>query len=127
MAVTVRAKARSEAAPTGRHTDSGSSLNCVVAKGTKIEGQFKSVENIRLDGTVVGDVSCNQKLVLGESGRVEGKIDTNDAVIMGHVVGELIVEGILHLNSTANIEGDITAKKMIVEEGARYNGACKIG
>ena len=82
---------------------------------------------MRLDGVVVGDVLCDKKLVLGETGKVEGTINTLDAVIMGHIIGELKVNGVLHLNSTANIEGDITAKKMIVEEGARYNGACKIG
>ncbi len=127
MAVSVRAKPKSEVIQTGKHTERGGSLNCVVAKGTRIEGQFKSSENMRLDGVVVGDVLCDKKLVLGETGKVEGTINTLDAVIMGHIIGELKVNGVLHLNSTANIEGDITAKKMIVEEGARYNGACKIG
>ena len=127
MAVKVRPKAGIQAAPPGRQTDSGNALNCVLSKGTKIEGQFNSTESIRLDGIVTGNVYCEKKLVLGETGRVEGKIDAKDAVIMGHVVGELVVEEVLHLNSTANIEGDITAKRMTVEEGARYNGACKIG
>lgn len=127
MAVSVRAKAKSEISPAGKHSDAGGSLNCVVAKGTKIEGKFKSAESMRLDGTVVGDVFCEKKLVLGESGKVEGTMDTVDAVIMGHIIGELKVSGVLHLNSTAHIEGDITAKKMIVEEGARYSGSCKIG
>lgn len=127
MAVSVRPKPKSEVIQTSKYPESSSSLNCVVAKGTRIEGHFKSSENMRLDGVVVGDVFCDKKLVLGETGKVEGTLNSLDAVIMGHVVGELKVSGVLHLNSSANIEGDITAKKMIVEEGARYNGACKIG
>ena len=129
MAVSIMAKSKPE---TGQWTNSAanpasSSANCVVAKGTTIEGLFQSSENVRLDGTVLGDVVCEKKLVLGESGKVEGKVRSNSAVVMGHIIGEINVEGLLHLNGTANIEGDIVAKKMTMDEGARYNGGCKIG
>jgi cytoskeletal protein CcmA (bactofilin family) len=122
---TVRPKAEFFPAPKTEQTTGAP--NCVVAQGTKIEGQFRSAESVRLDGLVIGDVMCDKKLVLGESGKVQGKLMSNDAVIMGHVVGELKITGVLHLVSTALIEGNITARKMIVEEGARYNGECKIG
>lgn len=121
------AKAKNEVSPLAKTTEYGTGLNCVVAKGTSIDGHFKSTENVRMDGSLTGDINCEKKLVLGETGRVEGKIIAGEAVVMGHVVGELNINGVLHLHSTANIEGDIVAKKIIVEEGARYNGACKIG
>lgn len=130
MAVSIRAKTKtkSEVFPNGRSSDPSPEMpNCVVAQGTKIEGQFHSVESVRLDGTLIGDVKCDKKLVLGKTGRIEGKVVSTDAVIMGAIVGELLVTGSLHLNGTANIEGDITAKKMTMDEGARYNGGCKIG
>jgi cytoskeletal protein CcmA (bactofilin family) len=72
-------------------------------------------------------VACEKKIVLGETGRIEGTLKANEAVIMGYIKGELRIDGVLHLSSTAHIEGDIYAKKIIVEEGARYSGACKIG
>ena len=99
----------------------------MVAKGTKIEGLFRSTENVRIDGTLVGDVFCEKKLVLGQEGQIEGKLNSLDAVIMGHIKGEVKIDGILQLVSTAFIEGNIIARKMIVEEGARYSGECKIG
>ncbi len=104
-----------------------SSANCVVAKGTKIEGNFRSPENIRLDGTVVGEVRCDKKLVMGEGSLVEGKIFAQDAVVMGAVKGDVQIAETLHLQSTAKIEGNITAKAMIVDEGAVFNGDCKVG
>ena len=100
---------------------------CVVAAGTTIEGKFSSTENVRLDGFIKGQVKCTQRLVMGESGRVEGNIRTKDAIIMGTVEGELVVEGTLHLKNTSLIRGSITAKYMVVDEGARYVGDCKIG
>jgi cytoskeletal protein CcmA (bactofilin family) len=100
---------------------------CVVATGTVIEGKFSASENVRLDGMVKGEVKCSQRLVMGESGKVEGNIRTKDAIIMGKIEGELVAEGTLHLKGTAVIRGSITAKFMVVDEGAKYIGDCKIG
>lgn len=113
-------------------SNSGSPLrstdtNCVVAPGTYLEGLFESEENIRLDGSVKGIVNCSKRLVVGEKGSIEGEIKAATAVIAGRITGDLIVEGALQLTSTANIQGDIRAKRMSVEQGAVYNGACRVG
>ncbi|MBI5917745.1 MAG: polymer-forming cytoskeletal protein [Bacteroidetes bacterium] len=104
-----------------------SSDTCVIASGTNIEGKFNAAENVRVDGFMKGDVKCSQRLVMGETGRIEGKVHTKDAIVMGKIEGEVVVEGTLHLKGTALIKGTITAKFMIVDEGARYVGECKIG
>ncbi len=100
---------------------------CVISDGSKITGKFKSSENVRLDGYVKGEIKCDQRLVMGEKGKVEGNIDTKDAIIMGTIEGEIKVEGTLTLKGTASIKGIITAKFMVVEEGAQYFGECNIG
>jgi cytoskeletal protein CcmA (bactofilin family) len=100
---------------------------CVVATGTAIEGKFSASENVRLDGFLKGEVKCSQRLVMGETGRIEGNIRTKDAIIMGKIEGEIVAEGTLHLKGTAYIKGSITAKYMVVDEGAQYVGDCKIG
>lgn len=109
------------------NTSKDSQDTCVVASGTTVEGKFSASENVRLDGLVKGEVKCSQRLVMGESGKVVGNIQTKDAIVMGNVEGELIVEGTLHLKGTCFIQGTITAKYMVVDEGARYIGECKIG
>ena len=106
---------------------SESTTTCVVAKGTLIEGKFSSTEDVRLDGTILGEVQCKNRIVLGESGRVEGTLQTKDAVIMGTVEGEVEAVGTIHLKGTAYIKGTITAANLVVDEGARYIGECKIG
>ena len=104
-----------------------SSDTCVVASGTSIEGKFNATENVRLDGFIKGEVKCSQRLVMGESGRIEGTIKTRDAIVMGRIEGEITAEGTLHLKGTAYIRGTIQAKYMVVDEGAQYVGECKIG
>jgi cytoskeletal protein CcmA (bactofilin family) len=99
----------------------------VIAKGTLIEGKFSCSENVRLDGTIHGEVQVDKRFVMGETGVVQGNIRARDAAIKGKIKGDIEVKEALHLLDTAIIEGNIKAKTMIVEEGARYNGACRIG
>lgn len=106
-------------------SDSGQTT--VLAKGTTMDGKFSCTENVRLDGKIIGEVRVDKRLVMGETGVVEGNIVAQDAVIKGRIVGDLHVQDSLQLVGTAVIEGNITAKTMVVEEGARYNGTCKIG
>lgn len=122
-----KAKPKTDNAASKNPLPAASSANCVVAKGTKIEGNFRSPENIRMDGTVVGEVRCDKKLVMGEKSTVEGKVFAQDAVIMGTVNGDVSITETLHLQSTAKVKGNITAKFMIVDEGAVFDGECKIG
>ena len=76
-----------------------SGINCLISKGTKIEGKFRSAENLRLDGIIQGEVHCEKKLVMGKDSRIEGTIIAQEAVILGNIVGDLTIHGILHLHS----------------------------
>lgn len=106
---------------------SDKSTTCIISKGTRLEGQFSSQENVRLDGVIKGEVKCESRLVMGESGKVEGKVRTKDADIHGTIEGEITVFGSLQLRSTARIHGNITATTMSVEEGASWTGECRVG
>ncbi len=125
-------KARSSSAKAASASSAQSPLssgetNCIISKGTKIDGGFRSAENIRLDGTVEGTLQCDRRLVLGQSGRVQGDVQAENAVISGTVEGNVRVSGTLQLTSTAKIAGDLNAKFLVVEEGAVYDGRCQIG
>jgi cytoskeletal protein CcmA (bactofilin family) len=102
-------------------------LTCLIAEGTHIEGTINSNTNIRVDGSIKGILNCQGKLVMGETGFIEGTISTKDAVITGTFEGKLTVDGTLHLKSTAVINGEITAQYLIVDEGGQYFGKCNIG
>jgi cytoskeletal protein CcmA (bactofilin family) len=106
---------------------SGSDATTVIAKGTLIEGKFSCTENVRLDGAIHGEVRVDKKMVMGDTGYVQGNIWAKEASIKGRIKGDIHVKEALHLLDTAIIEGNITARTMTVDEGARYNGACKIG
>jgi cytoskeletal protein CcmA (bactofilin family) len=99
----------------------------MIAKGTTIEGKFTSNEDVQINGTIKGDVHCKKRLLMGATGFIEGTIHTHSATIKGYIKGTIIVQGNLHLENTAKIEGIIIASTMQVEDGAQYDGDCKIG
>jgi cytoskeletal protein CcmA (bactofilin family) len=123
----VKAKSSTEITSASSALPRESANNCIVAKGTKIEGKFRSAESVRLDGTLVGEVHCDKKLVMGDQSRLEGKLFAQEAVVMGTLLGNVEVEATLHLTATANVQGSIKTKYLIVEEGAVYDGDCQVG
>lgn len=107
--------------------DKDGAQTTVIAKGTVIEGKFACSDNVRLDGAIHGEVHVDKRFVMGEGSHVKGNIHARDAAIKGRINGDLFIQEVLHLLESAAIEGNITAKTMVVDEGARYNGSCKIG
>ena len=100
---------------------------CIIAKGTIIEGKITTSENMRIDGTVKGEVHCEKRLVMDAGGLIEGNLHAGESTIKGRVVGTVTVANTLHLLESSFIKGDIKAKKLHVEEGAKYDGKCLIG
>ena len=108
-------------------TISTSGAVSVLTAGTSIEGNIDTEMDLRLEGSIRGDVSVNGKVVLGNTGMIEGSMTATEAVIHGRIKGNLFINGLLHLASTAVIEGDISATQFSVDEGAVYQGKCNIG
>ncbi|WP_224484305.1 bactofilin family protein [Robertkochia aurantiaca] len=95
-----------------------------IVENTKIKGDVTAEADIRIDGTLDGSVTTSGKVVIGKSGKVTGKINCTNADIEGHFDGELVVENVLSLKNSANIEGDVTVGKLAVEPGANFNASC---
>jgi cytoskeletal protein CcmA (bactofilin family) len=101
-------------------------LNRIV-EGTKIIGDIFSESNLRIDGEVKGNVSTSSKVVIGESGFITGNLTCQDADVEGKIEGKLKVEGLLILREQARVHGDILTSKLHMEEGAIFEGECKMG
>lgn len=93
-----------------------------ISKGAIIEGELNSETDIRVDGKIKGVLQCSAKVVIGQTGVLEGDIQCKEATIEGNVLGKLEVNGVLFLKRTAVVEGEIFYKRLIVEEGAVVSG-----
>jgi len=101
-------------------------LNSLV-QGTSIEGKVKAESDIRIDGTIKGNLDCTAKVIIGPTGYVEGNVNCANAIIEGRFEGVLNVKELLNVRNSAKINGEITTNKLIVEAGAVFNVTCKMG
>jgi len=99
----------------------------ILGKGTHVEGTINSDGDLRIDGSLKGNVIGNSKIVIGNSGCIEGEISCDSADISGHIIGKIIVKDIVILKSSAIIDGDIYTQKITMENGAQLNGRCTMG
>lgn len=104
-----------------------SSIQNLIAKGTKIIGTFSSEGDIRIDGVIEGDVITPGKVVVGKTGEIHGSLVSSNAHFEGKLIGKLKLTGTLTLKASAHIEGEVVTEKLAVEPGATFNVSCVMG
>ena len=103
--------------------DQSDRLNKILS-GTEITGDIVSDSNLLIEGEIIGNISCSGKVMIGTSGKIRGNLVCVNAEVDGAMDGELTIENLLVLHSTARIKGDIQTLKLTIEEGAYFEGAC---
>lgn len=99
----------------------------IIGAGTVVEGVINCDGDIRIEGHVKGTVKSKAKIVVGNSGSIEGDLFCENADISGKIFGSVEVTEMVFLKSSAYLEGDITTTKFVVEAGAKFNGNCRMG
>ncbi len=107
-------------------TEATTAVNLIVT-GTEITGDVNSNSDIRIDGTMTGNLKIAGKVVIGETGKVNGEIECKNSDVLGEVHGKIKVSELLSLKATSKIFGDIITKKLAIEPGSRFTGNCKMG
>ncbi len=103
----------------------GGGVNTIDAQ-TAITGDLKAGGDIRIDGSLKGNLNCEAKLIIGPKGHIEGDVVCLNATIEGSFKGNLIVKEMLTLQATAKVHGDVKAKKMAVLGGCEISGTCTV-
>ncbi|RYY19878.1 MAG: polymer-forming cytoskeletal protein [Chitinophagaceae bacterium] len=96
----------------------------LIAAGTTLKGDITSNGDIRIDGTLVGNIHCTAKVVIGANGVIEGDIAGQQADIMGKVNGTIKVRELLQLKGGSQVSGNIHSAKLQIEPTANFNGQC---
>lgn len=114
----------SAAAPVVDRTEE---LQNVIGRGTVIEGNVTTEGDLTIEGIVKGDVTTKKKLVVGSHAVIEGNILSQHAEIAGRVQGTVKALGLLVINSSGTILGDVITKDLNVESGSTFNGRLQVG
>ena len=104
-------------------------IKSLIAQGSRIEGNLRFTEGLRVDGEVFGDLCANTDhpsiLVISEEAIVQGTIDADHVIINGSVKGPINARELLELQPRARIEGDVTYKALEMHQGAVISGTLK--
>jgi cytoskeletal protein CcmA (bactofilin family) len=107
-------------------TPAANQMNMLGA-GSVFEGTLRADSDVRISGRLVGKLDVDGRAIVAPEGSVEGEIKAASADIGGSVNGELFITEKLLLRASARIEGNIKTGRLIVEEGAIFNGECQMG
>jgi len=98
----------------------------IIASETFFVGDISTSGDCRIDGNVKGNINSKAKIIIGESGNVEGDIVCNIIDIEGNVKANIHAAEQLSLRSTATLAGNITVNKIAIEVGAKFEGNCRM-
>jgi cytoskeletal protein CcmA (bactofilin family) len=98
----------------------------LISNGTDITGDIKSNGDIRIDGSLTGNLNTKGKVVIGTTGRVKGEVVCKNSEVAGIIDGKIIVGQLLNLKASSKIYGEIATSKLSIEPGAVFSGNCKM-
>ena len=95
-------------------------------KDTEFVGDIKFKENFRIDGIFKGKILSGNELIVGETGDVDADIEVHSLSINGRVKGSLKAKDRIEIFSKARVSGNLVTPKLVIEEGAFFQGACQM-
>src|ERR1043165_5746767 len=102
-------------------------LSGFVGGGTVVTGEANFKAMMRVDGHLSGRVSSSSgTLIVGANGKVDANIEVAIAIIHGTINGDIIATQRLELGRAAKVNGNIQTPSLVIEQGAVFEGSCKM-
>ncbi len=95
-------------------------------KDTEFEGEIKFSKTLRIDGRFKGKITSGESLQVGVTGNIEADIEVSRISINGKVKGVIKASEIVEIFSKGRVLGTIITPKLMIEEGAFFQGECKM-
>jgi cytoskeletal protein CcmA (bactofilin family) len=120
------AKAMTESETLAREIKEGT-LSGFVGSGTELTGETTFKAMLRVDGHLSGKISSSSgTLIVGATGKIDANVDVSVAVVHGVVNGDIIASQRLELGRAAKVNGNIQTPSLVIEQGAIFEGNCKM-
>ncbi|MDF0643096.1 MAG: polymer-forming cytoskeletal protein [Nitrospira sp.] len=106
---------------------SGDDNITLLARGVQLRGEIRVEGTVRIDGRLEGDIHTSGQVIIGEEGLVQGTIDAGVVVSSGRIKAVVTASERVQLLKTAVLIGEIHAPVLMMEEGAKLQGAADMG
>ena len=101
-------------------------VHTMIGPDAVLKGPVKLEQGIIIYGQVFGDVQTRGSIRIANGGMVEGNVKGATIVLGGKVVGHLKSEGAVTLKKTSELKGNISYRKLHIEDGAQFEGQCNL-
>jgi cytoskeletal protein CcmA (bactofilin family) len=99
----------------------------LIGQGVEVSGQILFSNQLNVEGKVTGKITSETgDLTVGETGEVEAQVDIGVCRIHGTVHGDISARTRIEIHRTGKVHGDLATPKLLIEEGAIFNGAVKM-
>ena len=109
----------------GNKKDENGTVNHTITtfsgESSRCEANLTAQASIKVDGRINGDMNIEGMIVLGETARITGNVNTTELIVYGHIDGNVNATT-LTLKSSGHITGNIHVKNLEIESGASYQG-----
>lgn len=97
-----------------------------LGESVEVIGQLKFEKLLKIDGVFEGELISKGKVIIGPTGRVKANLNLNEAIIEGHVEGDITCADRIELKGQASIHGNIKTKSLVIDEGVVIIGHVEI-
>jgi cytoskeletal protein CcmA (bactofilin family) len=94
----------------------------VIARPTTIEGRVFGTGEMLVDGAVKGTIEGSAKIRIARDGIVEASVHGRTVSVAGKVTGDISADERIELEPTASVNGNITAPRILIQDGASFDG-----
>src|SRR5213592_4048605 len=99
----------------------------IIGAGMRVVGDISADGVVKIEGSVSGTVRAAKQVLVAKGGEVEGDVVSREAIVGGEVRGGIYAEERVELQATSVVHGDISTRKLFVQEGGEINGVLRMG
>ncbi|NVB36841.1 polymer-forming cytoskeletal protein [Pseudenhygromyxa sp. WMMC2535] len=96
--------------------------NTVIGSTIVIDGEISGEEDLTIFGTVKGQISLRENIVVEREGVVEANVETATITVHGSVTGDIHATDRAELRADCRVVGDIHAPRILIADGASFKG-----
>ena len=101
-------------------------IHTMIGPDATIKGPINLEQGIIIYGCVYGDVFTRGSIRIAKDGIVEGNVSGSNITLGGTIIGHVKSEGSVTLKKTSKLKGDISYRKLHIEDGAQFEGQCDL-
>src|SRR5574340_706895 len=115
---------QSWAAEAPKHSDT---TQARLGKGSRIEGKLTFEGSVEIDGTIEGEISAQESVIIGDSAVINGQIHADTIIVKGKMTGDLVAAKRVELRAPCKLVGNISTPTLVIHEGVVFDGHCAMG